>query len=65
MPRTAARSTQADIARAIRAIQQTGAVMDVVLERDGSIRLVRRTEEPVTFHDPSASIAEDLVEIEL
>jgi len=40
MSRTAARCTQADIARAIRAIEQTGAKMAVELAKDGTIRLV-------------------------
>ena len=38
--RTAARFTQADIARAIRAVEQTGAQMEVRVERDGTIRIL-------------------------
>ena len=62
MPRTAAKFRQADVARAIRAVEQTGAAMEVVLERDGRIRLTRA---PMTFHDPRAEVAEDVIEIEL
>lgn len=40
MSRGPARFTQADIVRAIRAIQQTGANMEIVIELDGSIRIV-------------------------
>ena len=51
MPRTAAKFTQADVARAIRAVQQTGSDMAVELRPDGVIRIFRTTEtakpEPV------------------
>lgn len=40
MPRRPARVTQADIARAIRAIAQTGARMAVEIGTDGTIRIV-------------------------
>ena len=40
MPRTAARVTQADIARAIREAQQVGAPMAVDILPDGTIRLL-------------------------
>ena len=40
MPRTAARVTQADIARAIRAAQQAGAPMAIDILPDGTIRLI-------------------------
>lgn len=40
MPRTSARVTQADIARAIRAAQQVGAPMAVDILPDGTIRLM-------------------------
>ena len=40
MSRTPAHVTQADIARAIRAIQQTGADMAVEIATNGTIRLV-------------------------
>jgi len=42
MPRTPARFSQADIARAVRAVAQTGEDMEVVIERDGTIRILRR-----------------------
>lgn len=38
--RTPAKVTQADIARAIRAIEQTGANLAVEIARDGTIRLI-------------------------
>lgn len=65
MPKTAAKFRQADVARAIRAVEQTGAAMEVVLERDGRIRLTRATGAPMTFHDPRAEVAEDAIDIEL
>lgn len=40
MSRTPARVTQADIARALRAIKQTGAAMSVEIAPNGTIRLV-------------------------
>jgi hypothetical protein len=40
MPRPPAKFTQADIARAIRAIEQTGAKMEIRIETDGTIRIV-------------------------
>jgi hypothetical protein len=44
MSRTPARFTQAEIARAIRAIQQTGADMEILIEPDGAIRITPRAE---------------------
>ncbi len=40
MSRSPARVTQADIARAIRAVKQTGPGMEVVIDKDGNIRIV-------------------------
>lgn len=40
MSRTAAKVTQADIARALRAVEQTGAQAVVEVARDGTIRIV-------------------------
>lgn len=40
MSRTAAKVTQADIARALRAVEQTGARAVVEVARDGTIRIV-------------------------
>lgn len=40
MARTAAKHTQADIARVLRAAAQCGVAVDVVLEPDGRIRIV-------------------------
>ncbi|MCW2283669.1 hypothetical protein M2323_001441 [Rhodoblastus acidophilus] len=46
MSRRAARFTQADIARAIKAIQQTGANMMVEIGVDGVIRIVPVSAKP-------------------
>lgn len=43
MPRTPARFTQADLARAIRAIKQTDAAMVVEIGRDGVMRIIPAT----------------------
>lgn len=40
MSRTAAKVTQADIARALRAVEQVGAHAVVEVARDGTIRIV-------------------------
>ncbi len=40
MPRRPAKVTQADIARALRAIGQTGTLMAVEIASDGTIRLI-------------------------
>lgn len=40
MPRRPARFTQADIARAIKAVEQTGARMAVEIGTNGTIRIV-------------------------
>jgi len=40
MPRTPARFTQADVARAIRAIKSTDTVMSLEITPDGLIRIV-------------------------
>jgi uncharacterized membrane protein YcaP (DUF421 family) len=40
MSRTPAKFTQADIARALRAVSQCGERMEVVLEPNGQIRIV-------------------------
>ncbi len=39
MPRTAAKVTQADIARVLRAVAQSGMKMRVEISQDGNIRL--------------------------
>lgn len=39
MPRTAAKVTQADIARVLRAVAQTGTKMRVEISPDGTIRM--------------------------
>lgn len=49
MPRTPAKVTQADIARALRAIKQTGADMAVEVAADGTIRIVPAEKAKVDF----------------
>lgn len=49
MSRTAAKVTQADMARAIRAIQQTKANMAVEVGKDGTIRLVPSEQAKIDF----------------
>lgn len=48
MPRTAAKVTQADIARVLRAVNQAGMKMRVEIAPDGAIRL-----EPVDATKPA------------
>lgn len=55
MPRRPATFTQADVARALRAVDQTGVSAEVVLEPDGRIRIVP-TEEPKTPLTPTEPI---------
>ncbi|WP_036281744.1 hypothetical protein [Methylocystis sp. ATCC 49242] len=54
MSRYPARCTQADIARAIRAVEQTGARMAVEIAPDGTIRIV-------PYDGPASSPANDPV----
>jgi len=54
MSRTAARFTQADIARAIRAVEQTGASMAVEIARDGVIRVVPYSAPPTPANEAPA-----------
>ena len=46
MPRTAARVTQADIARALRAAQQVGAPAAVEVTPEGIIRIIPYSPQP-------------------
>ncbi len=48
MPRTAASVTQADIARALRAVAQTGATVTVEVLPGGTIRLVPCEKREIT-----------------
>ena len=56
MPRTAASVTQADIARALRAVAQTGATMAVEVLRDGTIRLVPCEKREITDNMVKAKV---------
>lgn len=51
MPRKAARVTQADIARALRAVQQTGVTMAVEVRPDGTILLVPAERVTVSLNE--------------
>ena len=46
MARTAARATQADIARAVRAVTQCGVRATIEIAKDGTIRVVVKDEPP-------------------
>jgi len=46
MPRTPARVTQADIARALRAIEQSGARFTLEIAPDGTLRLIPVNHKP-------------------
>jgi hypothetical protein len=54
MSRSPARATQADIARAIRAVEQTGAQMEIRVERDGTIRIIPFVAAPTPVNDAQA-----------
>jgi hypothetical protein len=56
MPRTAASVTQADIARALRAVAQTGATVAVEVLRDGTIRLVPCEKREITDNMVKAKV---------
>ena len=53
MPRTAARCTQADLARALRAASQAGGGWAVELHPDGRIRLEKARPRPVNHKSES------------
>lgn len=63
MSRTAARFTQADIARAIRAVEQTGAQMEIRVERDGIIRILPFIAPPTPANDPPDIEADEGIEL--
>lgn len=46
MSRTPARATQADIARAVRAVAQCGVSATIEVARDGTIRVIVKDEAP-------------------
>jgi hypothetical protein len=52
MSRTAAKFTQADIARALKAVQQTGVDMQVRLLPDGSILIAKREVSDISHEEP-------------
>lgn len=56
MPRRPATFTQADIARAIRAAEQCETPREVVLEPDGTIRIVPTKDAPKERLTPGAEI---------
>ena len=59
MSRAAARTTQADIARAIRAARQCGVSMSIEIMPDGIIRLTtEKTGGPVANEDQRHSVCE-------
>lgn len=56
MPRTPAKVTQADIARALRAVAQTGSRMSVQISPDGTIRLEPVEDRPLHRVDMKAPV---------
>lgn len=46
MPRAAAKITQADIARAVRAVAQCGVAATIEVTRDGTLRVIVNDEQP-------------------
>lgn len=56
MPRTAASVTQADIARALRAVAQTGATVTVEVLPDGTIRLIPCEKREITDNKVKAKV---------
>jgi hypothetical protein len=64
MPRAPARFTQADIARAIRAVEQARVRATVEVTRDGVIRIVPLDAAPVDHGEnaaPAVAHAEEIV----
>lgn len=59
MSRRAARFTQADLARAIRAVEQTGASMAVEIGPDGTIRIVPISETCFTRQPEKPQVEEE------
>lgn len=53
MPRRIAKTTQADIARALRAVNQLGLTMAVEVSPDGTIRIVPAEAVRVSMSEPS------------
>jgi len=60
MSRTAARFTQADLARAVRAAKSVGDDMAVDLRPDGTIRIFRLVEGPNAAVEPQPEVVETL-----
>lgn len=53
MPRRIAKTTQADIARALRAVQQLGLTMAVEVSPDGTIRIIPAETVRVSLNEPT------------
>lgn len=53
MPRRIAKTTQADIARALRAVQQLGLTMAVEVSPDGTIRIIPAETVRVSLNEPA------------
>jgi hypothetical protein len=61
MPRRPARFTQADIARALRAVEQTGARVAVEITPDGMIRIVPTGDDVTTADRCAVANAREIV----
>lgn len=60
MPRTPSKVTQADVARVLRAVEQTGVPMEVIIETDGRIRIVPHQEGETPQKPDSVDFVEEI-----
>jgi hypothetical protein len=60
MPRTPSKVTQADVARVLRAVEQTGVQMEVIIETDGRIRIVPQAGDAVSQKTDEVDFEEEI-----
>lgn len=60
MPRTPSKVTQADVARVLRAVEQTGVQMEVIIETDGRIRIVPQAGDVVSQKTDEVDFEEEI-----
>jgi hypothetical protein len=63
MPQRRPQVTQADIARAIRAMQAAGYEVEVVLTRDGAVVRPVRIEKPSDYRYPACDEPERIIDL--